>query len=49
METVIKQVAEKSGWGTKKGVSQGFSVYFSHASYVAQVCEVVMKAGNTGC
>jgi isoquinoline 1-oxidoreductase beta subunit len=46
METVIKSVAEKSGWGTKKGVSQGFSVYFSHASYVAQVCEVVMSAGK---
>ncbi len=46
METVIKQVAEKSGWGTKKGVSQGFSVYFSHATYVAQVCEVVMN-GST--
>jgi isoquinoline 1-oxidoreductase subunit beta len=43
METVIKQVADKSGWGTKKGVSQGFSVYFSHASYVAQVCDVVMN------
>jgi isoquinoline 1-oxidoreductase subunit beta len=43
METVIKQVAEKSEWGTKKGVSQGFSVYFSHASYVAQVCEVIMN------
>ena len=43
METVIKQAAEKSGWGTKKGVSQGFSVYFSHASYVAQVCDVVMN------
>jgi isoquinoline 1-oxidoreductase beta subunit len=43
METVIKQAAEKSGWGTKSGVSQGFSVYFSHASYVAQVCEVVMN------
>lgn len=43
METVIKQVAEKSGWGTKKGVFQGFSVYFAHASYVAQVCEVVMN------
>ncbi len=46
METVIKQVAEKSGWGTKKGISQGFSVYFSHATYVAQVCEVVMN-GST--
>ncbi len=46
METVIKQVAEKAGWGTKKGVSQGMSVYFSHASYVAQICEVVMKSGK---
>jgi isoquinoline 1-oxidoreductase beta subunit len=46
METVIKTVAEKSGWGTKKNLSQGFSVYFSHASYVAQVCEVVMAAGK---
>jgi isoquinoline 1-oxidoreductase beta subunit len=40
---VTKLVAEKSGWGTKKGVSQGFSVYFSHRSYVAQVADVVMK------
>ena len=46
MEGVIKLAAEKSGWGKKKGVSQGFSVYFSHASYVAQVCEVIMKAGK---
>ena len=46
MEGVIKLAAEKSGWGKKKGVSQGFSVYFSHASYVAQVCEVIMQAGK---
>lgn len=46
MEGVIKAAAEKSGWGKKKGVSQGFSVYFSHASYVAQVCDVVMKNGK---
>ncbi len=46
MEGVIKMAAEKAGWGTKQGVSQGFSVYFSHASYVAQVCDVVMKAGK---
>jgi isoquinoline 1-oxidoreductase beta subunit len=46
MEAVIKQAVEKSGWGTKKGVSQGFSVYFSHSSYAAQVCDVVMN-GNT--
>jgi isoquinoline 1-oxidoreductase subunit beta len=44
METVIKTAAEKSGWGTKPG--QGFSVYFSHASYVAQVCEAEIKDGK---
>ena len=43
METVIKTAAERSGWGKKKDVSQGFSVYFSHRSYVAQVAEVIMK------
>ncbi len=46
METVTRQAAEKSGWGKKKGVYQGFSVYFSHASYVAQVCDVVLKNGK---
>ncbi len=43
MKTVIQTVAEKSGWGTKKNLAQGFSVYFSHRSYVAQVAEVEMK------
>lgn len=43
MESVIREVAEKSNWGKKTGVSQGFSVYFSHASYVAQVCEVALN------
>ncbi|CAN5663954.1 xanthine dehydrogenase family protein molybdopterin-binding subunit [soil metagenome] len=46
MEAVIKMAAEKSGWGTKKNLAQGFSVYFSHASYVAQVCEVIMEKGK---
>lgn len=46
MVGVIKAVAEKSGWKTKKGVHQGFSVYFSHRSYVAQVCEVAVAAGK---
>jgi len=46
METVTKLAAEKSSFGKKKGVYQGFSVYYSHASYVAQVCEVVMKDGK---
>lgn len=46
METVIKIAAQKSGWGTRKNVAQGFSVYYSHMSYVAQVCEVVMQSGK---
>lgn len=51
MKAVIKLAVEKSGWGTKKGadgrlVAQGFSVYFSHRSYVAQVGEVVVKKGK---
>ena len=43
---VIKLAAEKSNWGKKKGVFQGFSVYFSHRSYVAQVGEVAMEKGK---
>jgi isoquinoline 1-oxidoreductase subunit beta len=46
MKGVINLAAEKAGWGKKKGVFQGFSVYFSHASYVAQVGEVVMTQGK---
>lgn len=48
MQGVIELVAEKASWGRKTGtdgkpVAQGFSVYFSHRSYVAQVGEVVMQ------
>jgi isoquinoline 1-oxidoreductase beta subunit len=46
MKGVIQLAAEKAGWGKKKGVIQGFSVYFSHASYVAQVGEVAMVKGK---
>lgn len=46
MKAVIEMAAEKSSWGKKKGVAQGFSVYFSHRSYVAQVAEVAVEAGN---
>ncbi|WP_315823178.1 xanthine dehydrogenase family protein molybdopterin-binding subunit [Paraflavitalea speifideaquila] len=46
MIDVTKRVAERSGWGQKKGMIQGFSVYFSHRSYVAQVAEVVMEKGK---
>ncbi len=45
MRGVIELAAEKSGWG-KKNVAQGFSVYFSHRSYVAQVGEVAMVKGK---
>jgi isoquinoline 1-oxidoreductase beta subunit len=41
---VIKLAAEKANWGkAKPGVSQGFSAYYSHNSYVAEVAEVVME------
>jgi isoquinoline 1-oxidoreductase beta subunit len=46
MKGVINTVAEKSGWGKKTGVSQGFSVYFSHRSYVAQVAEAKLVDGK---
>ncbi|MDF2188208.1 molybdopterin cofactor-binding domain-containing protein [Paraflavitalea sp. CAU 1676] len=46
MIDVTKRVAERSGWGKKKGVFQGFSVYYSHRSYVAQVAEVVLEKGK---
>ncbi|CAN5273565.1 xanthine dehydrogenase family protein molybdopterin-binding subunit [soil metagenome] len=47
MKAVTQLAAEKAGWGkNKNGVSQGFSVYFSHRSYVAQVGEVEMEGGK---
>ncbi|HMP95124.1 MAG TPA: molybdopterin-dependent oxidoreductase, partial [Phnomibacter sp.] len=47
MATVIEQVAAKAGWGKPKpGISQGLSVFFSHASYVAQIAEVAMEKGK---
>lgn len=46
MKGVIQLAAEKSGWGTKKNLAQGFSVYFSHRSYVAQVAEVENRNGK---
>lgn len=46
MKTVIALAAEKSGWGKKKNLVQGFSVYFSHRSYVAQVAELEVRNGS---
>ncbi|WP_143961014.1 xanthine dehydrogenase family protein molybdopterin-binding subunit [Litoribacter populi] len=43
MKGVIELAAEKSEWGRDSLVKQGFSVYFSHRSYVAQVANVVME------
>jgi isoquinoline 1-oxidoreductase subunit beta len=41
---VIKLAAEKANWGkAQKGVYQGFSTYYSHNTYVAQVAEVVLE------
>ncbi len=41
---VIETVAEKANWGKKsKDIYQGFSVYFSHNSYVAQIADVVLE------
>jgi isoquinoline 1-oxidoreductase subunit beta len=41
---VIKLAAEKANWGkSPAGVFQGFSAYYSHNTYVAQVAEVVIK------
>ncbi|MFC3810458.1 xanthine dehydrogenase family protein molybdopterin-binding subunit [Lacihabitans lacunae] len=43
-EKVINTVAERAKWGkVSKNVHQGFSVYFSHNSYVAQIAEVLTK------
>ena len=46
MISVVKTAAEKSNWGKNPNVKQGFSVYFSHRSYVAQVADIEMQ-GNT--
>lgn len=43
---VVKAAAEKSNWGKNSSVKQGFSVYFSHRSYVAQVADIEMEGGT---
>ncbi|SFN90844.1 isoquinoline 1-oxidoreductase, beta subunit [Algoriphagus ornithinivorans] len=43
---VVQAAKEKSNWGKNPNVKQGFSVYFSHRSYVAQVADIVMEGGT---
>ena len=44
---VIKLAAEKANWGnTPAEVFQGFSAYYSHNTYVAQVANVEMENGK---
>ena len=44
---VIKLAAEKGRWGTEEsGVYKGFSAYYSHNTYVAEVAEVVTSSGT---
>ncbi len=46
--TATNMVCEKAGYGKKKkNTVQGFSVYFSHLSYVAQIAEVETKKGKS--
>lgn len=41
---VIKLAKEKSNWGQNlPGVYQGFSTYYSHNTYVAEVAEVIVE------
>lgn len=46
MIAVTKLAAEKSNWGKDKTKNQGFSLYYSHLSYVAQIGEVDMVNGK---
>jgi isoquinoline 1-oxidoreductase beta subunit len=44
---VIKLAAEKSNWSNpESGVSKGFSCYYSHNTYVAEVANVTLTSGN---
>lgn len=43
---VINTAKEKSNWGKNPNVKQGFSVYFSHRTYVAQVADIEIENGS---
>ncbi|QOY92998.1 xanthine dehydrogenase family protein molybdopterin-binding subunit [Massilia sp. UMI-21] len=46
MRHVLREVAQRAGWGKKRfprGQGQGIAFHFSHRSYVAQVAEVTVS------
>jgi isoquinoline 1-oxidoreductase beta subunit len=45
MRNVVRQVAEKSGWGKEmpRGRGMGLGYYFSHQGYIAEVAEVTVS------
>jgi isoquinoline 1-oxidoreductase subunit beta len=45
MRAVVRQVAEKSGWGRPmpRGRGMGLGYYFSHQGYIAEVAEVTVS------
>lgn len=44
---VIKLAADKANWSNpESGVSKGFSCYYSHNTYVAEVADVVSQSGQ---
>ncbi len=45
MRTVVRQVADKSGWGRPlaRGRGMGLGYYFSHQGYIAEVAEVTVS------
>lgn len=44
MRNVVRQVAERSGWGKRlpRGKGMGLGYYFSHQGYIAEVAEVTV-------
>ncbi|MBA09595.1 MAG: isoquinoline 1-oxidoreductase [Flavobacteriaceae bacterium] len=44
---VLKLIKEKSNWGEKKpGIFRGVAAYFCHASYVAEVVDLILVNGQ---